>query len=157
MYSKYRSRDSNPYDSKSQVFKTWASTYSATPARLFSRYCELPSRVAGHLFNEGHVSSDIRFISIPWSMSVQWIDCTTYNDLVGQVGVEGIEPTRCRSHGIYSPANLLSRLHSQIIGKDLRTFLYRLYVKPAGVLKNSTYSISFNKLSFILNLFRPCT
>lgn len=90
-------------------------------------------------------------------MSVQWVDCTTYNDLVGQVGVEGIEPTRCRSHGIYSPANLLSRLHSQIIGKDLRTFLYRLYVKPAGVLKNSTYSISFNKLSFILNLLRPCT
>lgn len=31
------------------------------------------------------------------------------------MGVEGIEPTRCRSHGIYSPANLLSRLHSQIV------------------------------------------
>ena len=34
-------------------------------------------------------------------------------DLVGQMGVEGIEPTRCRSHEFYRLTHLLSGLYSQ--------------------------------------------
>ena len=38
------------------------------------------------------------------------------------VGEEGIEPTRCKSHGIYSPAELLSRLLAHNFTQDAPCF-----------------------------------
>lgn len=64
------------------------------------------------------------------------------------VGEEGIEPTRCKSHGIYSPAELLSRLLAHIIFKTHRVFqfAYWTYRNSHGINSNPNFPFQTRKL-----------
>lgn len=49
------------------------------------------------------------------------------------VGEEGIEPTWCKSHGIYSPAELLSRLLAHMF-HSRRTVFFSLLTRLTEIL-----------------------